>query len=235
MHGKWVRQRKTEWERDRSLGKKIQRDLKTESWLLSAMRKHSGIPGKAGSQGKRTQTEKTSHAGCYWTSKIWTLGTDKQTDHIWAHTTLQLNLVLEHSGAETGWDPLLRGMHLDNTSPPAKKMQRNDVGLKRTLCMSSWGKFWTKKKRDQKTQLSLLKSLEQKQGVGSKSRVLGHGPLHTPPPKVWANHLSHPSSLTPGHTSTPHKEQACPASERTSKQRSLLFSPLCPVLRQGPQ
>ena len=33
-----------------------------------------------------------------------------------------------------------------------------------------------KKNRDQKIHLPLLKSLEQKQGVGSKGRVLTHGP-----------------------------------------------------------
>ena len=33
--------------------------------------------------------------------------------------------------------------------------------------------------RDQKAQLPLLKSQEQKQGVGSKSRVLGMPPAHT--------------------------------------------------------
>lgn len=113
--------------RERQREREIPREenpKRLENRILAAFgneKTHNGIPGKAGSQGKRTQTEKTSHAGCYWTSKIRTLGTDRQTDHIWAHTTLQLNLVLEHSRAETGWDPLLQGMHLDNTSPPAKK------------------------------------------------------------------------------------------------------------------
>ena len=40
------------------------------------------------------------------------------------------------------------------------------MGLKITACMCSWGKFWTQKEtKDQKTQLPLLKSLEQKQGT----------------------------------------------------------------------
>ena len=39
--------------------------------------------------------------------------------------------------------------------------------------MHSWGKFWTKDtKRPKKPQLPLLKSQEQKQGVGDKSRAL---------------------------------------------------------------
>ena len=39
--------------------------------------------------------------------------------------------------------------------------------------MSSWGKFWTKDtNRPKKPQQPLLKSLEQKQGVLSKSKTL---------------------------------------------------------------
>ena len=36
-------------------------------------------------------------------------------------------------------------------------------------------------------------------------------PLHSAPPKGWADHLSHPSGLTRRHTPTltPYKEQAC--------------------------
>ena len=55
-----------------------------------------------------------------------------------------------------------------------------------------------KAQRDKKkTQLPLLKSWEQKKRVGSQIRVLCL-PLHTPPPKGWANHLSHTSGLTLG-------------------------------------
>ena len=34
--------------------------------------------------------------------------------------------------------------------------------------------------------------------------------IHTPPPKGWADHLRHPSSLSPGHTPTvtPYTEPA---------------------------
>ena len=82
-------------------------------------------------------------------------------------------------------------------------------------------------KRDQNTQLPLLKSLEQKLGVGSKSRV-----LHTPPapPQGWANHLSHPPAQY-GHTSTliPHEEQACPC-PRSKQARE----PVCSCLPSIP-
>ena len=51
----------------------------------------------------------------------------------------------------------------------------------------------------------LLRSLEQRQGVGSKSRALSV-------PPVQNEHLSHPCSLTLGHTAplAPCEEQACP-------------------------
>ena len=70
--------------------------------------------------------------------------------------------------------------------------------------MRSWGKFWTQKRsiqRDQKTQLPLLKSLEQKQGVRRKSRVLRMPPAHTtttrgvgktPKPPLQPNPWTHP-------------------------------------------
>ena len=42
-------------------------------------------------------------------------------------------------------------------------------------CMGDWDKFWTKNTETKKTQLP-LKILEQKQGPGSKSRVLSTPP-----------------------------------------------------------
>ena len=58
--------------------------------------------------------------------------------------------------------------------------------------------------------MPLLKSVEQKWGVGSKhkgSKAVKKSSactclLHTPPPKGQANHLNHPSGPTPGHTTT---------------------------------
>ena len=59
--------------------------------------------------------------------------------------------------------------------------------------------------RDQKTQLPPLKSQEQKQGTA-------HAPCTQHNTKGWPNHLSQPSSWTPGHTPilTPYKEPARP-------------------------
>ena len=51
--------------------------------------------------------------------------------------------------------------------------------LKIAAGMCSWGKFWTQKiQRDQKSQLPLLKSLEQKQCLESKCRVLSMPAAH---------------------------------------------------------
>ena len=56
--------------------------------------------------------------------------------------------------------------------------------------------------------------------LGTKARYCTHF-LQTPPPKGWADHLSHPSSLSPGHTPTvtPYKEPAwLPSSSERAKE-----------------
>ena len=47
--------------------------------------------------------------------------------------------------------------------------------------------------------------------------------------KGWANHLSHPSGLTPGHspTLTPNKEWACPTLGSKQGNLLLVFAPSC--------
>jgi len=74
-----------------------------------------------------------------------------------------------------------------------------------------------------KIQQLLLKSLEQKEEIGSKSRILY---------KLSA--LSHPSHLNPGHTPplTPCKDQFAP-SWGMSKGTFYLF--LLSQMQQGPQ
>ena len=53
------------------------------------------------------------------------------------------------------------------------------MGLKITACKHSWGNFGMQKiQSDQKSQLALLKSLEQNHGVESKSWVLCMPPTH---------------------------------------------------------
>ena len=78
--------------------------------------------------------------------------------------------------------------------------------------------------------------------VWSKSRRSGAKagycacPLHTMPPKGWANHLSHPSGMTPGHTPTltPYKEQARPHSGSKQAREPVVCS-CYPLLQQAPQ
>ena len=100
------------------------------------------------------------------------------------------------------------------------------------VCMRGWGnKIKDKIQKDQNPTLVTYEELEQKQGVGSKSRIL-HIPPHSTPPKGWADHLSHPSGPTPGHTLTPYKEPVRPS--LASKQRKHMCS-RSPLLQQGPR
>ena len=107
----------------------------------------------------------------------------------------------------------------------SNEIQRNYMGLKITACMHSWGKLWTKNK---KPNCHLWRA-------GSKNKVLGAKagycacPLHTTPPDGWANHLSHPSSPTPGHTLTftPYKEPAHTRSGSEQGNLLLVFAPFC--------
>ena len=71
------------------------------------------------------------------------------------------------------------------------------------------GQILDQKIQRQKPQLPLLKSQEQKQGVGSQSRVLCVTPCTEHHHRV-GKHLSHHASPIPGHTLTltPGKEQA---------------------------
>ena len=127
------------------------------------------------------------------------------------------------------------------SSPPWKKIDRKATSaLAWFYCfnswfyknppggMHSWGKFWTKDTKRPKSQLALLKSLEKKQDVGSKSWVLGMPPALN---ATGGGHLCQPSS--PGHTHTlaAYKEKprhphplAARGSEQVSKGNCCLSS-----------
>ena len=69
---------------------------------------------------------------------------------------------------------------------------------------------------------------------GAKERYCAC-PLHSTPPKGWANYLSHPSCQTPEHTPIllPYKEQACrPRGASEQGNLLLVLTPL--LLQQGP-
>ena len=93
------------------------------------------------------------------------------------------------------------------------------MGLKITACMCSWNKFWTKDIKRRKNPTATFEEPRAKAGYCPC-------PLHTTPTKGWANHLSHPSRWTPGHTPTltPYNEQATPPStQEVSKETCYLF------------
>ena len=75
------------------------------------------------------------------------------------------------------------------------------MGLEITVYMCSWGKFWTKKYKEKKpSQLPFLKSLEQKYWVCDPKAGYCICPSALSTTKGLPNHLSHPSSSTPGLT-----------------------------------
>ena len=70
------------------------------------------------------------------------------------------------------WDPLLQCLHLGK-----RLLEQQNKGLKITVCICSWGKFWTTRYKE--TKKPLLKNQEQKQHVGSKNRALSMPPAHS--------------------------------------------------------
>lgn len=118
--------------------------------------------------------------------------------------------------AETGWDlvPFPAVLDLDRClfqQRNAKKCTRDE-----TACMCSWSMLvvWiTRYKRPRQTNKQTTVTSEES---GVKNGVTGVKAgncacnLHSTPPKGWARHLNHLTSLTPEHISalTPHKEAA---------------------------
>ena len=102
------------------------------------------------------------------------------------------------------------------------------MGLKITVCMSSWGKFWTKDtKRPKNPQQPLLKSLEQEQGVGqrqgTKHALCAQHHLR----KGWADLLATSLALdTPLHS--PHTRNKSASPQHASGQGNL-FLGLTPI------
>lgn len=86
--------------------------------------------------------------------------------------------------------------------------------------MCSWGKLWTRYKKDPKPHCYFWKA-------GSKAGYCAC-PLHTNTTRGVTNHLSHPSSLTPGHipTLTPW-EAALPSGYKQAKGTWFLLSLPC--------
>ena len=126
-------------------------------------------------------------------------------------------------GPET-LDPLLLCLYLD-TCLLEQQNTKKLWGTKNNCVHEQWGQIYLGPQdiKRPKTQLPFLKSWEQKSRMLGVNKEYCTCPLHSTPPKEWANHLSHPSGLTPGHTS--YKEPACPHSASKQKKLLLVFAP----------
>ena len=155
------------------------------------------------------QPEFSLHTTCPIVSQVWTLTCSdtaqpsansafflKQHNFrlsllIFSNTdTTFLLLFLRQAGT---WDLLLQhcNAYTQTHLSSSNQLQRNLMELKITVCMHSWGKFWTQKiQRDQKLQLPLFEKPGAKIACQNKSRVL-HMSLHKIPPQKWTKHLSH--------------------------------------------
>ena len=130
------------------------------------------------------------------------------------------DVVLRQAGT---WDPWLQccnactRTHLSSSN----KIQRSYMGLKITVCMGSWGKFWTQKLTNP---IATFEEQGAKVIVESKSRVLHMRPAFNITIGVGKTPES-PFCSIPAHTPTlsPYKEQAHFLTPGVSKQRSLLF------------
>ena len=111
-------------------------------------------------------------------------------------TIFQSFVVLRQPGT---WGCLAAMLAPGQTSPLATKYKET---VKITVCISSWSKFCTK--RYKKTKNPTATSEEQKQGIGSKSRVLHMSPAlnatrgmgNPPKPPLQPDPWTHPT-LTP--------------------------------------
>ena len=127
------------------------------------------------------------------------------------------------------WDPLLQCLYLGKCLLE-QQIQRNYTGLKITACMQQfWQILYWKIQKDQKIPTTTSEEPGAKTRCWEQKQSTAHA-LCTQHPKWWAEHLSYPSDLTPGHTPTltPWKEPAYPPT-LGSKQGDLLFvfHPFC--------
>jgi len=91
--------------------------------------------------------------------------------------------------------------------------------------MHKWGKLMAVRyKKTKKTNCHFWRA-GNKNSIRSRSAC----PLHSTTPKGWANHPSHTSSLSPGHTLTliPYKEPTHPHLGTKQGNLSLVFAPSC--------
>ena len=125
------------------------------------------------------------------------------------------------------WDPLLQCLHLD--TPLFEQWNiKNCMGPKMHACAVGENSRPQRYKEIKQSNCHLWRAWSKNWVLEKKSGYCSC-PLETTHLKGWADHLSYPSSLTPGHSSilTPYKEQVVP-SWGVSEQGNLtcwLFSP----------
>ena len=133
-------------------------------------------------QSRWGRAEGSVRPGLSWMSR----GQGESCGELLQHVPLCQDFSLE-GGGETGWDlgPFateLQCLHRDIPLPEQQNIKKA-YGTKNNPMHEQLGHNLTRKiQRDQNTQLPLLRSLEQKQGVESRNRVL-QTTRHRPPPK----------------------------------------------------
>ena len=118
--------------------------------------------------------------------------------------------------------------------PPLKQQNKNKLyGSKNTCMPTQLGQILDPNDTETKIQLPLLQSLEQKQGVRSKRRILSMSPVHTTTKGV-GKIPKQPLRPEPWTQPCPHsiKEQASLLFRKWSK-GTCCFS-CCPLLQQDP-
>ena len=129
------------------------------------------------------------------------------------------------------WGPLLQCCsaytctHLSSSKTNTEKL----YGTKNNCVHAQLGQILDQEiKRRPKKPTATSEEPGTKTGCRSKSRVLRMPPALSTT-NGWAEHLSHPSGPTPGHTPTltPHKEPACPPSGSEQGNLLLVFAPSC--------
>ena len=118
----------------------------------------------------------------------------------------------------------LEKYRLEQQNIDAKKLE----GIKNNCMHLQLGQIMDKKiQKDWKSKCCLSRAGNKRRGWEAKGEYYPC-PLHSTLPKGWADHLSHHSSPTPGHTLTilPREEPA-PRLRGASKETCSLFSFLC--------
>ena len=90
-----------------------------------------------------------------------------------------------------------------HTSPPTTK-DKEMYGTKNNCMHVQLGQILDKKiqrdfKKKPKQPNCQFRRTWGAKAEGWEQKRSYEGPLHTRPPQQWASHLSHPSSMTPGH------------------------------------